>query len=230
MKKRIIVLSLGGSLIVPEKVDPQWIEKFKEVIKKNHKKYYFVIVCGGGFVAREYISILAYEHKNHKEQSLAGIMATRMNARLMMQFFGDISNHELPLTMEQVKNMITKNQVVFCGALRYAPNQTSDSTSAKLAKYLGTDFINLTNIDGLYTDNPEKNKNAKFIPKISWREFDKRANSIKYKPGQHFVLDQKAAKIIKKNAIRTYILGRNLKNLDNLLNDKKFRGTTISND
>lgn len=227
MKKRTIVLSLGGSLIVPEKVNPIWLDNFKEVIYKNFKRYSFVIVCGGGFVAREYISILAYEHKSQKEQSLAGIMATRMNARLMMQFFGDIANHELPLTMEQVKNMLNKNKVVFCGALRYAPNQTSDSTSAKLAKYFRTEFINLTNIDGLYTDNPEKNKKAKFITKISWKEFDKRANSIKYKPGQHFVLDQMAAKVIRKHKIKTYILGKKLNNLNNLLNGKKFIGTTI---
>ncbi len=227
MEKKTLVLSLGGSLIVPEKVEPKWLDDFKKVLEKNFKRYSFVIVCGGGFIAREYISILSYEHKSQKEQSLAGIMATRMNARLMMQFFGDISNQELPLTMKQVKNKLSKNRVVFCGALRYAPNQTSDSTSANLAKYLGTEFVNLTNIDGLYTDNPEKNKNAKFIPEISWKEFDKRANSLKYKPGQHFVLDQKAAKVIRKYKIKTYILGKNLKNLDNLLNEKKFRGTII---
>ena len=100
---KTLVLSLGGSLIVPEKVEPRWLENFKKVIEKN-KKYNFVIVCGGGFVAREYITILEYEHKSKKEQSLAGIMATRMNARLMMQFFGTEGNHKLPMTMEEVKN------------------------------------------------------------------------------------------------------------------------------
>jgi uridylate kinase len=53
------------------------------------------------------------------------------------------------------------------------------------------------------------------------------ANKIKYHPGQHFVLDQKAAKLIKKEKIKTYILGKNLRNLDSLLNSKKFVGTSI---
>ena len=53
------------------------------------------------------------------------------------------------------------------------------------------------------------------------------ANKEKYKPGQHFVLDQTASKMILNNKIKTYILGQNLKNLDNLLNERKFRGTTI---
>ncbi len=227
MGKKTIVMSLGGSLIVPEKINPKWLEQFKSVLEKNHNKYKFAVVCGGGFIAREYISILEKEHKNKKQQSLAGIRATRANAQLMIQLFGKQANDKLPLTMKQVKDLLGKNEVVFCGALRYAPNQTSDSTAAKLASYLKTDFINLTNVPGLYSANPKTNSKAKFISKISWEEFNKMANKIKYHPGQHFVLDQKAASLIKKHKIKTYILGQEMKNLDNLLNNKNFNGTTI---
>ena len=52
-------------------------------------------------------------------------------------------------------------------------------------------------------------------------------DKIKYHPGQHFVLDQSAIKFIKEKKIKTYILGKNMKNLDNLLNNKRFIGTTI---
>jgi len=54
------------------------------------------------------------------------------------------------------------------------------------------------------------------------------AKKIGFKPGQHFVLDQKSAKIIKKYNIRTYILGPDLKQLDNVLNHKHFIGTLVS--
>lgn len=226
--KEVIVLSLGGSLIVPEKIDPSWLNKFKSTIIGLNKKYKFVVVCGGGFVAREYITILKKEHKNVKEQSLAGIAVTRMNARIMMQIFGDCANKSLPMNLEQVKENLEKKDIVFCGALRYAPNQTSDSTSAKIANYFKTRFINITNVEGLYTDNPQKNKNARFIKEISWKDFEKIALSIKYKPGQHFVLDQKASTIIRKNKITTYIIGKDVKSLGNLLKNKKFKGTTIS--
>jgi len=226
--KEAIVMSLGGSLIVPQKLDPAWLERFKHLIIKLTRDYKFVIVCGGGFIAREYITILKEENKNKYEQSSAGIAVTRMNARIMMQIFGHIANKDLPMEMKEVKNMLKKDAVVFCGALRYAPNQTSDSTAAKLAKHLNARFINLTNVDGLYTANPLKVKSARFIDKISWADFQKRALKIKYKPGQHFVLDQNASIIIRKNKITTYILGKDLKNLENLLNNKRFRGTTIT--
>ncbi len=226
--KKIVVLSLGGSLIVPEKADTIWIDKFKDLITRFTSRNKFVVVCGGGFVAREYIGILKKEEKSKKDQSLAGIAVTRMNAQIMMQIFGDRANKELPLRMNQIRNLLKKKDIVFCGALRYAPNQTSDSTAAKIAKYLKTDFINLTNVDGLYSSNPVKNKSAKFISEISWDDFENKALKIKYHPGQHFVLDQKAAKIIKKNKIVTYILGKNLNNFKMLLENKKFKGTKIS--
>ncbi len=227
--KKIIVMSLGGSLIVPEHINTKWLDSFKKTIIELTKKYKLVIVCGGGFIAREYITILKEEHKNKKQQSLAGIEVTRMNAKVMTEIFGDIANKELPLEMKNVKGMLLKNDVVFCGALRYAPNQTSDSTAAKLAQYLKSIFINITNVDGLYTSNPVKNKNAKFIKNISWKDFEKRAKAIKYKPGQHFVLDQKASTIIKKHKITTYIIGKNINNIKNLLHNKNFIGTTITN-
>ena len=74
---------------------------------------------------------------------------------------------------------------------------------------------------------PKKFKNVKFIPKISWKDFEKMALSLKFSPGQHFVLDQNASTIIKKRKVKTYLIEKNLKNLDNLLNNKKFKGTII---
>ncbi len=225
--KKIVVISLGGSLIVPKKIDHEFLENFKKTMRKNYRNYKFVVVCGGGTIARKYISALKKEGKNHKEISMAGIRATRMNAKFMIQFFGKEANDTLPKSMKEVKNNLSKNKIVFCGALRYAEKETSDGTAAKLANYLKTTFINLTNVKGLYTANPKTNKNAKFIPKTDWKSFEKRALKIKYKPGQHFVLDQHAATIIKRNKTKTYIIGENLSNLDKLLNNKNFIGTII---
>ena len=148
----------------------------------------------------------------------------------MTYFFGKDANEGIPHDMGEIKNLLRYNNFVFCGALRYADKQTSDSTSAKLANYFNTEFINLTDVAGLYDKNPKKFKNAKFIPEISPRQFLKIAKKQGFKPGQHFVLDITAAKIIKKNKTITYILGSDMKQLDNLLNNRHFIGTTISSD
>ncbi|OIO81057.1 hypothetical protein AUJ84_01805 [Candidatus Pacearchaeota archaeon CG1_02_32_132] len=226
MKKKI-VLSLGGSIIIPKEVDYKFLNKFKETLRKNYGKYQFVVVCGGGIIARKYITALKKQGKSLKEQSLAGIRATRMNALFMTQFFGKEANETLPKDMKEVRSNLKQNKVVFCGALRYADNETSDGTAAKLAHFLKADFVNLSNVSGLYSANPKTHKNAKFIPKITWDDFEKRALKIKYKPGQHFVLDQKAAVIIKEHKIKTYLIGPDMSNMLKILKSDSFHGTLI---
>jgi len=217
--KKVVVISLGGSLIIPDKVDYAFLEKFKKSVKKLYGKYKFVVVCGGGAIARAYIDALKEEHRNKYALSQAGIRATRMNALFMTQFFEKESNGYLPRDMKEVHALLKKNNIVFTGALRYMEDATSDSIAAELANNFKTFFINLTDVDGLYTDNPRKNKNAKLISFISWKDFEKMALTIKYSAGQHFVLDQNAAVMIRKYRIKTYILGKNLKQMENLLRE-----------
>lgn len=229
MEKKVIVISLGGSLIIPNEIDYLFLKKFKEIILKNTKKYKFIIVCGGGSIARKYIGILKKENAKILLQSFVGISATRMNARFMSYFFNKNPKMGIPHTLETLEKYLREEDVLFCGALEYKPNQTSDSTSAAIAMHFKTEFINLTNIEGLYNKNPLEHKEAKFIPRINWKDFHTMATRKKFSPGQHFVLDQTAAKTIMKHKITTYILGKNLSNLESLLKGKNFRGTTISN-
>lgn len=221
-------MSLGGSIIIPDSVNFKFLDEFKKMLQRCYKDTKFVVVCGGGAIARKYIQALAYEHKHERDFAAAGIRSTRMNAMFLMQFFGSEANRTLPLNMHEVKSELQKNKVVFCGALRYAKKETSDGTAAKLSSFLKTDFINMTDVKGLYTDNPKTNKNAKFISDITWKSFSDIANKIKFKAGQHFVLDQQAAILIKKHKIKTYIIGQDNKNLENLIKGKKFVGTTIT--
>ncbi len=229
MKKQVIVISLGGSMIVPDKINIAYLKKFRKIIKANSKKYKFIIVCGGGSIARTYISALQNIQSSTLLQNFAGISATRMNARYVSYFFNQNPQKGIPHTMKEVEQYLKKQDIVFCGALEYKSQQTSDSTAATIAKKFKAKFINLTNIDGLYDKNPKTSKNAKFISKITWKDFYKKANKLKFKPGQHFVLDQTAAEIILKNKIPTYILGPTLTNLDKLLKNKSFKGTIIQN-
>lgn len=229
MKKKVIVLSLGGSLIIPDKINIEYLKNFKKIISKNIKNYKFIVVCGGGSIARKYISALKEVGMNSLFQSYAGISATRTNARFMSYFFNQDQKMGIPKKTREVKRYVKKYDVVFCGALEYCPNQTSDSTASKLANKFKCEFINLTDVNGLYDKNPKKFKNTKLISNISWADFDKIVNKMKFTPGQHFVLDQTASKIIKNNKINTYILGKDMRQLDNLLNGKRFIGTKISN-
>ena len=226
--KKVIVISLGGSQIIHEnEINLKFLLELKKVLVKHFKNYKFIVVCGGGSVARMYISALQKIKVSEKLQSFAGISATRANARFMNYFFNSDIKEGIPHTMQEVKKISKNKDIMFCGALEYHHNQTSDSTAAQIAVYFNCEFINLTNVAGLYDKNPLEHKNAKLIPEISWGDFHKVVSKIKFKPGQHFVLDQSAARIILNSKIKTYILGQKLINLDNLLFGKKFKGTLI---
>jgi len=220
----IRVISLGGSVIVQDKVNSEFLKKFKSIIMKSKDK--FVIVTGGGKTARTYINGLRDVNLPEKELSLIGIGITRLNAKFMSKFFR--TTETIPKSLKEVRNVLNKNKIVFCGGLRYEPDNTSDGTAAEIAKDLKAELINITNVNGLYTKDPNKFRDAKFIPEISFEDFKSITDKIKYSAGQHFVLDQHAAEIINNHKIKTVILGDNLNNLKKFLKGEKFKGTLIN--
>jgi uridylate kinase len=224
MKK--VVISLGGSIIIPDNVNYKYLKKFSKLINKFSKKNKVVIVTGGGNTARKYIRPLVKLKMGEKAYSSIGIASTKINARLVRRIF--CIKRKMPENLEEVKKALRKDNLVICGSLGARKGMTSDANAAEVAKEIKADFfVNITNVSGLYTKHP-KLSGAKFIPKISFVEFSKKANKIKYKAGQHFILDQVAAALIEKHKIKTFIVGKNLRNLKRVLNGKKFRGTIIS--
>ena len=225
MNKQLIVFSLGGSLIVPKKVNYTYLKNFKKFIIKIKDKYNIVIVTGGGKIARDYIKAL--HNEDNELKSLVGIMATKLNAQLVSSLLG--LNENIPDSLKEVKNEVKKEGIAVCGALGFQPNMTSDGDAVQIANYLKAKlFVNLTNVDGLFDKDPKKFKDAKLIRKITYDGFLKFFN-FEFHPGQNFVLDHFAAQIIKKYKIKTVIAnGKNFNNLNNILSNKKFTGTLIS--
>jgi uridylate kinase len=221
MKK--VVISLGGSLVVPDKINHSYLKKFKKLITDFSKRNKVVIIVGGGSTARNYMNPKFSTKKN----SRLGITATRLNARLVSAVFK--KENSIPIRLSEVKKDLKKSNIVICGALGYKIKCTTDGNAAQVAKLIKADYlINITNVKGLHDKDPKTNKTAKFIPKISFKDFLKITNKIKFKAGQHFVLDQFAARLIARRKIKTIIIGPSLPNLKKVLSNKKFIGSTIN--
>ena len=223
---QVDVISLGGSILFPDEIDVVFLRKFKHLLMhiKNRK---FVIVTGGGKIARLYIDALRKEHLPKRSLSYAGIAITRINAKFLANFFMKKQHYPIPRTLKEIEHLLKRHDIVFCGALRYEDDNTSDGTAAEIARHFDARFINMTNVNGLYTKDPRKHKDAQFIPQISFDDFHTLVNRMDYTPGQHFVLDQHAASIIKEARITTFIIGKNVENLHHLLQGKRFKGTVI---
>ncbi|MBN2420751.1 UMP kinase [Candidatus Woesearchaeota archaeon] len=223
---KTFVISVGGSAIVPDKIDVSFLKNLRKTVDKLKKNKKLVIVCGGGKTARDYIKAAKELGTSDSLACLAGIMTTKLNATLVsLAVHGNI---DMPDSLDDVKKELELKNVVVVGALGFQPNMTSDGDAAQIAEYLKAEmFINLTDVDGLFDKNPKIYDNAEFIPRISFEDFWEIASKIGFKAGQHFVLDQAGAEIIKKARMKTVIV-KGLANLENVILGKKFKGTVIS--
>ncbi len=225
--EKFYVLSLGGSLIVPDEVDYKFIKKFRELIlKKVEDGNKFIIVCGGGGLNRKYNEAGKRVRKlSNDELDWIGIYATRYNAEFMKILFGDLVYDKIA-TNPHEKFKTNKPIVIGAG---YKPGWSSDYDAVYLAKTYGAKKVaNLSNIDYAYDKDPRKYKNAVPIKNISWKDFRKIVGN-KWEPRMNKPFDPIASREAEKLEIEVAILnGRNLNNLKNYLDEKKFIGTVIS--
>lgn len=224
--KKIEILSLGGSLFCPEKLDTDFLKKFKNFILKWIKRgKRFVIFVGGGKIARNYQTV-AKEFKVLKNEELdwIGISATHLNATLLKSLFYNLS---FPRVISDPRKKInTKNKIIICCG--WKPGWSTDFDAVLMAKNLKVKrIINLSNVDFVYDKDPKKFKGAKPFIKISFDELLK-ITGKKWNPGANLPFDPQASKLAKKENIKVIILnGKNFKNLNLLLKGQKFKGTIV---
>ena len=132
------VISLGGSLIIPKEIDVNFLKRFSVIVKDLIKRgNSVVLVCGGGSIARKYISVVTKMKFKKNFESLVGIETTKLNASLVASFFGKF--HLLPDSLNDVYAELKKDKIVVCGALGFQPKMTSNSDAAMIAQYINAD-------------------------------------------------------------------------------------------
>lgn len=229
------VLSVGGSIVVPENPDVEFISKFVAMVKdwlNEDESNRLILVVGGGAPARVYQNAFFDVLKNLNDKNSCdsdsadwiGIMATRLNAQLVKSCFGDLC-----------KNDVIYNptlDVEFTGkvllAAGWKPGFSTDNDAVLLAqKYGAKTVVNLSNIEKVYTDDPKKNPDAKPLDNISWADFRKMVGD-EWVPGKNCPFDPIASKKASENGMTVICAGgKNIENIKNILNDKDFIGTKI---
>lgn len=224
------VLSLGGSIIVPDDVDYVFLGKFRDAIESYLEKdgeRRLIIVTGGGATARKYQDAAKKANKDigNDELDWMGIRATHLNASLVKGIFGELAPDPIVTDME--------GEIEFSGRILIAggwkPGFSTDTDSVYLARRFGAKVImNLSNIKKVYTADPKVDKNATPIDSISWEDFQKMVGS-EWIPGKNTPFDPIASKLAKESGMTVYCLGgRDIENTVAALEGKDFEGTTIS--
>ncbi|MBD3204027.1 UMP kinase [Candidatus Woesearchaeota archaeon] len=223
-----IILSLGGSILVPDEIDYFFLKEFKQfVLDYIEKDYKFIIFCGGGRINTKYITAAKRISKiKEKDLDWVGIMASRLNAELLRVIFQDLSAKKVIYDPTE-KITLEKPVTVAAG---WKPGWSTDYDAVLMAEQLNiNEVINLTNISYVYDKDPNKHKDAEKIKETTWKKYLEIIGE-KWSPRLSTPFDPIASKKAKQIGLKVAIIkGTDLKNLRNYLEKKDFKGTLISN-
>lgn len=225
-QEKTIIISVGGSMIVPNEIDTVFLANFKTLILDYVSRgFRFVLIAGGGKTARRYqaagndVTPLTKD-----DMDWLGIHTTRLNAHLLRSVFV----HEAhPRIVTSPHDDIDWKESILIGA-GWRPGCSTDYDAVLIAKNLSiSKIINLSNIDYVYTADPRTNPDATKIENIEWQEFRKLIPK-EWDPGLSSPFDPIAARECEKIGMEVAILnGNNLTNLRAYLEGEVFAGTRI---
>lgn len=228
MKQPPIVISIGGSIVVPKTgIDVAYLEALRALIAREVKAgKRFIIIVGGGHTAREYQKAASSVVRlAHEDVDWLGIHATRLNGQLLRTLFRDIATHRV--IKDPTRPLAWHDSVLI--AAGWKPGWSTDYIAVRLAKKYGAHrVINLTNIDAVYDKDPSKYEDAEPYRRMTWKDFRKIVGSI-WEPGANAPFDPIASKLAQRLGLEVVIaLGADLKNVKRIMDGKAFTGTVIN--
>ena len=224
---KTIVMSLGGSVMIPDGVDAAFFRKFRAFVKKWTEKKKFVIVTGGGKICRRYQQALKETRKTSNEDNdWLGIRVTELNARflqLVLKELADpliINERRLLKKIKKIRHPVT----IGCG---WEPGSSTDFDTAALAKHFGAkEVVNIGTAPYVYDKDYNKYKDAKPFYSLSWKEY-KKIIPAEWFAGGHYPIDPVAARFAEKNKLKIIVVGGDLRNVENLFSGREFKGTVV---
>jgi uridylate kinase len=184
LHKRILLKLSGEALMGDHKhgIDPLRLDNYAKQIKEIHKEgVEIAIVIGGGNIFRGVSG--ASKGMDRVQADYMGMLATAING-LALQ--ASLENNEVPTRLQTaikieaiaepyIKRKATrhleKGRVVIFGCGTGNPFFTTDSAAVLRAVEINADVIlKGTRVDGIYNEDPEKNKNAIKFDSLSFEE------------------------------------------------------------
>ncbi len=223
MKKKIVI-KLSGRVFSMENTKD--LKDYATYFVKKSKSFQPIIVAGGGKIARYFISHARSSGADESTLDELGIEISRLNAKLLIYALKGKAYSHPPTTLTEVKNAVDSGLIVVTGGLH--PGQSTNGTAALIAeKVKATEFLNATDVDGIYDSDPNKNKKAKRFARIDIKNLRGlliRENSM---AGGYDLMDIVALKVIERSKIKTRIIKADIKTIERAIKGLRT-GTEIT--
>ncbi len=226
-KFKRILLKLSGEALMGDDsfgINPDTVNKIVDEIKQAKLLgIEIAVVIGGGNIFRG--AALGTAGMDRATADYMGMLATVMNALALqdaMKHAGLVSRVQSAINIDQVVEpyirgkaiqYLEDKKIVIFAAGTGNPFFTTDTAAALRAMEISADImIKATKVDGIYSSDPIKDKNAKLFSSISFDEVINK--NLKVMDATAFTLcrDQKlpiaVCNIFKKNALNNVLIGK----------------------
>ena len=218
MKKRIVI-KLSGRIFSIDNV--KVLKDYARFLVKISKVCQPIIVAGGGNIARHYINQARSSGADESSLDELGIEISRLNAQLLIYALQHNVYPHPPKTLQEVRIAVDSGDIVVAGGLH--PGHSTNGTAALIAeKVKATEFLNATDVDGVYDMDPKKYKKAKKFKRIDLKSLRKMLVHEDSIAGSYDLMDILALKIIERSKIKTRILKADIKSLE-----KAIKGDSV---
>jgi uridylate kinase len=222
----IVVISLGGSVMVPGEIDVEFLKGFRKLVLRHAGKgKRFILISGGGKTCRKYQKAASeIVSIGDDDMDWLGIHATRLNAHLLRTIFRGDAKREI--VKNPGRKVEFRERILI--AAGWKPGWSTDYDAVLLAKQFGVStIINLSNVYYVHDRDPAKHRDARIIKGISWRDFRKLVGD-RWDPGSNKPFDPVASMEAERLGMKVIVTrGDDLGNLDSLLSGRGFKGTVI---
>ena len=210
MKKRIVI-KLSGRIFSIDNV--KMLKDYASFLVKISKICQPVVIAGGGNIARHYITHARSSGADESTLDELGIEISRLNAKLLIYALKNKAYSHPPTTLQEVRHAVDDGLIVVTGGLH--PGQSTNGTAALIAEKINAEqFLNATDVDGVYDKDPNKFKNAKKFKRIELKNLKNMLVHEDSIAGGYDLMDIVALKIIERSKIKTRILKADIKTLE----------------
>jgi len=233
LQKKRVVIKLSGSIFSlsnnNEQDNHEYYNTFKQysdVLTNLTNDVQPIVITGGGSIARLYINFARKLGQDEATLDLLGIAISRINAKLLIASLGNYAYPEVPQSLDDVGRFVESNKIIVSGGLH--PGQSTNATSALIAEKTGaSEFINATDVNGIYDSDPRKNNNAQLFEKIEVNKLLKMLLKESSMAGEYDLLDIVALKVIERSKIKTKVILSNPTNIYNTIQGRNYIGTEL---
>ena len=221
-----VVVSIGGSVLIPDNNDADYIGRLAGVLKDVSRDVKIAVVCGGGKIARYYTNTGRALGISTDRLDMMGIGATRLNAELLRAALGDAAYGSVPLTVDEAAKAFGEGKIVVMGGTE--PGHTTDAVATMLAGKIGSKrVVNATSVDAVYSDDPKKNADAERFSRITIKQLCTIVYS-EHDAGRSSVFDPLGAKLAMRDCIDIFVVhGRDLDDLKDAILGLCIKGTCV---